>query len=180
MKFTALLSVAATFAAVLGSGARADAPAGAAASASEAHTAGVTILKPEDAKYQAVAIAPACNTLVGMRGDPTKEAATFLTRMTGGCVVPWHWHKATEEVVMLKGTAVAQMKDGKPVTLTAGAYTQLPSRHVHRFRCSSKEPCFMYVVSDAPFGITYVAADGTTLQPSDAIAKSEKEGHPDW
>jgi quercetin dioxygenase-like cupin family protein len=178
MKLTALLSVAVV--ATLGSGARADAPAGSAAKASEGHTAGVTVLKPEDANYQAVPIAPACNTLVGMRGDPTKEAATFLTRMTTGCVVPWHWHQATEEVVMLKGTAVAQMKDGKPVTLTAGAYTQLPSKHVHRFRCASKEACFMYVVSDAPFGINYVAEDGTALQPAEAIAKSEKEGHPGW
>ena len=144
------------------------------------HSEGVTILKPEDAKYVSVPIAPACNTLVGTRGDPTKEAATFLTRMTGGCVVPWHWHHATEEVLMIKGTAVAQMKDGQPLTLKAGAYIQLPTKHAHRFRCASQATCYMYVVSDAPFDINYVTADGGALTPADALAKSAKEGHAGW
>jgi quercetin dioxygenase-like cupin family protein len=115
-----------------------------------------------------------------MRGDPAKGASSFLTRMTADCLVPWHWHHATEEVLLIKGKAVAQMKDGQPVTLEAGAYTQLPANHVHRFRCASKTPCYMYVVADAPFDINYVAADGAALTPADALAKAQKEGHPDW
>ena len=144
------------------------------------HAAGVTLLKPEDAKYAPVAIAPACNTLVGMRGDPAKQPSSFMVRMTGDCLVPWHWHHATEEVVLIKGKAVAQMKGGQPVTLASGAYTQLPANHVHRFRCESKAPCYMYVVADAPFDINYVSGDGAALTPADALAKAEKEGHPDW
>jgi len=136
--------------------------------------------RPEDAPYAATPVTPPCNTLVGTRGDPSKEASTFLVKMTGGCVVSWHWHHATEEVVMLKGTSVAQMKGGKPITLRAGSYSQLPSKHVHRFRCSSKEPCYIFVVGDAPFDVNFVNDDGKAMTAAESIAWIQKMGHKGW
>jgi len=136
--------------------------------------------QPEDAPYTATPITPPCNTIVGTRGDPTKEASTFLVKMIGGCVVSWHWHHATEEVVVLKGTSVAQMKGGKPVTLKAASYSQLPAKHVHRFRCSSKEACYIFVVGDAPFDVNYVNEDGKAMTAAESIALIQKVGHTGW
>ena len=151
-----------------------------AAGAGEKPMTGKMVLHPENAPYATVPIAPECNALVGMRGDPTKEAATFLVRMTGGCVVAWHWHHATEEVLLIKGSAVAQMKGSQPTTLGAGAYLQLPAEHVHRFRCASKQPCYMFVVADRPFDMNYVDEKGTAVTPADAIAATSKGEHPGW
>jgi len=138
------------------------------------------VLHPQDAHYVTVSVAPKCNGLAGMRGDPVKEAATFLVRMTGGCVVGWHWHHGTEEVLLIKGTAVAQMKGGEPTTLGPGAYIQLPAYHVHRFRCASRQPCYMFVVADRPFDINYVAENGAALTPAEAVAATAKGKHPGW
>ena len=135
---------------------------------------------PEDAPYAATPLTPRCNTLVGTRGDPSKEAATFLTKMTSGCIVSWHWHHATEELVVLKGTAVAQMKGGKPIVLEQGSYSQLPTRHVHRFRCSSKETCYIFVVGDAPFDVNFVNDDGKAMTAAEAIAYTDRVGHAGW
>jgi quercetin dioxygenase-like cupin family protein len=136
--------------------------------------------KPEDAPYAATPLTAPCNTLYGTRGDPSKQAATFLTRMTTGCIVSWHWHHATEEVVILKGTAVAQMKGGKPVTLKPASYSQLPAMHTHRFRCASKETCYIFVVGDGPFDINYVTEDGKPMTTAESLALIEKVGHSGW
>jgi quercetin dioxygenase-like cupin family protein len=149
------------------------------AATSDSHPA-VMIDQPEKAQFQSVPGVPACNTMVGTRGDPSKEPATFLVKMTSGCVVPWHWHRATEEVILLKGTAVAQMKAEKPIVLKAASYSQLPVKHVHRFRCSSKEACYVFVVADAPFDINYVDATGKEITPAEAIAEVERDGHRGW
>jgi quercetin dioxygenase-like cupin family protein len=141
---------------------------------------GRVIMAPESAQYSTVPVAPSCNALVGTRGDPRNEAATFLGRLTNGCVVPWHWHHATEEVLLIKGTAVAQMWGRDPITVKAGAYLQLPAHHVHRFRCASAAPCYMFVVADAAFDINYVADSGTAITPEAAIASVRNNQHPGW
>ena len=161
-------------------GAAAAEPAKAPDSTASAAMAAKLFAKPEDAPFVSTPITPPCNMLYGTRGDPSKEAATFLVRMTSGCIVSWHWHHATEEVVMLKGTAVAQMKDGKPITLRAASYSQLPAMHVHRFRCASKTPCFVFVVGDAPFDINYVSDDGKPLTFTESQAIIDKVGHAGW
>jgi quercetin dioxygenase-like cupin family protein len=141
---------------------------------------GKLFAKPEDAPYQATPITPPCNTIVGTRGDPSKEASTFLVRMSSGWIVSWHWHHATEEVVMLKGTSVAQMKGGKPVTLKPASYSQLPSKHTHRFRCSSKETCYIFIVGDAPFDVNYVDESGKAMTAAESQALVAKVGHTGW
>jgi quercetin dioxygenase-like cupin family protein len=143
-------------------------------------TAAKLFARPEDAPYVTTAITPPCNTLVGTRGDPSKEASTFLTKMTSGCIVSWHWHHATEELVVLKGTAVAQMKGGKPVILRPASYAQLPTKHVHRFRCASKETCYIFVVGDAPFDVNFVNEDGKAMTAAESIAYIQKVGHTGW
>jgi quercetin dioxygenase-like cupin family protein len=136
---------------------------------------GLEIPQPDKADFKTVPGVPSCTTIAGLRGDPSKEAATLMVRMTSGCVVPFHWHHATEEVVMLQGTAVTQMMGGKPYELKPGSYSQLPKEHVHRMRCASKEDCYNFVVADRAFDIFFVDAAGKAISTEQALAAAEKD-----
>jgi len=69
--------------------------------------------------------------------------------------------------MMVSGVARVEMKDGTPLTLRAGGFTMLPSRHVHQFRC--EQDCLLYIYSDVAFDIHYVNGQGTEISPADAL-----------
>lgn len=140
----------------------------------------LTILKPLDAEFKAVPNAASCNTMMSLRGDLSKEASTFTSRMTPGCVAPWHWHSSTEEIVMQQGTARMQMDDAStaPITLETGAYAQLPREHLHRFKCMEGPDCVILVVADRAFDIHWVDKDRKEISFGEAL-KLEQQS-PAW
>jgi quercetin dioxygenase-like cupin family protein len=140
----------------------------------------LTILHPMDAKFRPVPNAATCNTMASLRGDLSKEAATFTSRMTPGCVAPWHWHSSTEEVVMLQGTARMQMESptSKPMTLPPGSYSQLPREHLHRFKCLPGKDCVILVITDRAFDIHWVDKSRKEISFDQAL-KLEKTS-PAW
>lgn len=110
---------------------------------------------------------PKCAPGSVQSGDPAKGPSIILAKTSTGCMVPWHWHTPNEHLMMVKGTARLEMKDGKPGTLRAGDYAMLPAKHVHQFVCTSS--CVFYVHSDGPFDIHYVNAQGNELAPEEAL-----------
>ncbi len=70
-------------------------------------------------------------------------------------------------MLLAAGFASAQGQEGKPLTLKAGRFAMLPSRHVHEFHCAT--PCSLYVHSDAAFDIHYVDDQGKEISPADAM-----------
>jgi hypothetical protein len=82
-------------------------------------------------------------------------------------VVPWHWHTASERLMLVSGAARVDMKDGAPFTMHAGGFTMMPSKHVHQFTC--QQACLMYISSDAAFDLHYVNAQGGEISPADAL-----------
>jgi quercetin dioxygenase-like cupin family protein len=140
----------------------------------------LTILKPLDAAFKAVPNAASCNTMLSLRGDMSKEASTFTSRMTPGCVAPWHWHKSTEEIVMQQGTARMQMEDSTqaPVTLRTGSYSQLPRDHLHRFKCLKGPDCVILVIADRAFDIHWVDKKRNEITFDEALALEKKS--PAW
>jgi len=74
--------------------------------------------------------------------------------------------------MMVSGSIRMEMKDAKPVTLHAGGFALMPSRHVHQATCT--KPCTLYVYSDAIFDMHYVDAKGQELSPDEAL-KAVKE-----
>ena len=78
---------------------------------------------------------PQCMTGAVQEGDPSKGNAVLLLKAQSGCMVPWHWHTPSEQLMMVSGRAKAEMKDGAPVILRAGDYLNLTSKHVHQFTC---------------------------------------------
>ena len=89
---------------------------------------------------------PQCMMGAAQEGDPSKGNAVLLLKAQTGCMVPWHWHTPSEQLMMVSGRAKAEMKDAGPVILRAGDYLNLTSRcssvHVHgflhAFRCDRR------------------------------------------
>ena len=114
---------------------------------------------------------PACTSGSVQSGDPSKGPSIILAKAATGCTIPWHWHTPNENLMMITGVARAEMKDGKAVTLRAGAFALMPAKHVHRFTCT--RTCMLYIYSDAAFDIHYVDGQGKEISPDDAL-KSAK------
>jgi quercetin dioxygenase-like cupin family protein len=118
-------------------------------------------------KFTNMAVLPSCMTLSVQRGDPSKGPSVILLKFKAGCVVPWHWHTAAEQLMVVSGTGKAQMKDGKPVTVHPGDYMFLPAKHVHTFAAVTEVT--MFDLPDGPFDIHYVDASGNEIPPDQAL-----------
>ena len=123
-------------------------------------------------KFAPIAGLPPCLTGAVKRGDPSKESFVVLAKVTAGCKIPWHWHTATEELMVVAGRAKVEMreaerKEASPATLGSGDYIHLPSKHVHQFTCQSV--CKLFITSDRAFDIHYVDAAGKEIPQDEAL-----------
>lgn len=119
-------------------------------------------------KFAPVAGLPTCVQIAIESGDPAQGAFVALAKAKAGCTVPWHWHTAGEQLMIVEGTARVQMKDmGKPVALRPGGFAMMPSHHIHEFRCT--EACTFFLYSDQKFDIHYVDPQGKELRPEEAL-----------
>lgn len=100
-------------------------------------------------------------------GDPSKGSSVIFAKIPAGCSIPWHWHTPNEHVMIVSGVGRMDMKDGKPLTMRAGAFALMASRHVHQFRC--QRACQLYIYSNVAFDIHYVDAKGNEISPQDAM-----------
>jgi hypothetical protein len=100
-------------------------------------------------------------------GDPAAGPSIIFARVNAGCIIPWHWHTPNENVMIVSGTALIDMKDAKSVTLTSGGYAMMMSHHAHQFTCKAG-PCQFYVYSDAAFDLHYVDSKGNEMTPAAA------------
>jgi quercetin dioxygenase-like cupin family protein len=115
---------------------------------------------------------PTCTMGAVQSGDPSSGASVILVKATSGCVVPWHWHTPTEQLMIVSGRAKAEMKDGSPAAVHAGDYLSMPSKSPHQFTCVTA--CTFFVASDAAFDIHYVDASGNEIPAEQALKKSSK------
>ena len=134
------------------------------------------VVQPADkAKYGGLAVLPSCTTFSVERGDPTSGPSLLLIKAESGCVIPWHWHTAPEELMLVDGTAKLEMKGESAQTLTKGAYVHLPGRHHHQFTCQSQ--CLMFNNIAGTFDIHYLDKSGNEIPVAQALqAVNEKPG----
>jgi len=125
-----------------------------------------------DMKFAPFPNVPTCFAGAVEHGDPGTGPSTFFIKGTKGCEVPMHFHSATEQVIMVNGTARIQMKGDQLRTLKAGAFASAPARHPHNFTCASA--CEFYVVSDGPFDIHYINDAGTEITFEQAVKPAGK------
>jgi quercetin dioxygenase-like cupin family protein len=115
---------------------------------------------------------PKCMTGSVQNGDPTKGASTILAKSAPGCTVPWHWHTADEQLMMISGAARVSMKEGKPEAVRSGDYLALPGKQVHQFTCVSA--CTLFIAPSGAFDIHYVGKDGKEISAEDALKSKAK------
>jgi quercetin dioxygenase-like cupin family protein len=115
---------------------------------------------------------PTCMTLSVQDGDPSKDAAVILANFASGCVVPWHWHTATEHLMIVSGHAKGEMKGGSPVALSVGDYLLLPGKSIHQFHCVAA--CTVFLSIDGAFDIHYMDASGKEITPDEALKSAMK------
>lgn len=115
---------------------------------------------------------PTCAKASVQNGDPSKEPSVILAKIATGCKIPWHWHTANENLMLVSGVARLETKDGKPLVLRQGGFARMPSRHIHQMHCTSR--CMLYIQSDGAFDIHYVDAQDKEITPEEAL-KAVKE-----
>ncbi len=147
---------------------------------------GAVALRADDAKPMFAAIKstkftnlpglPTCMTAAILKGDPSKEAAVILLKLSTGCAVPWHWHTAAENLMIVSGSGKVAMKDGGVINAGPGDYGFLPAKHVHQFTCVAS--CTLYDLPLGAFDIHYVDATGNEIPPEKALEKPKVKGGP--
>ena len=86
-------------------------------------------------------------------GDPESSASTLLLKATPGCTVPWHYHTAVEQLIVISGAVLTEMSDHPASLLLAGGFAVMASQVPHRFACQGKDECLMMVIFDRKYDI---------------------------
>jgi quercetin dioxygenase-like cupin family protein len=96
-------------------------------------------------------------------GNPDTGPSTFLLKAPAGCQVAPHYHTAEEQLIVVRGTVLTEMKGMQSVELTAGGVAVMPAKAVHWFSCTGKDACLMVVTFNQKYDIVWVdaAASGT-------------------
>ncbi len=123
-------------------------------------------------KFMNLPMLPSCMTLSAQHGDPMKGAAILLIKFKSGCVVPWHWHTADENLLMVSGKGKAEMKSGGAHPMAMGDYIFLAGKQVHQFTCISS--CVLFDVIGGAFDIHYVDSEGKEIPVEQALKPMAK------
>ena len=129
-------------------------------------------LDPRTLKFIQIPDMPACASAAILRGNPRSGPAWVLLKLASGCRVPWHWHTANEDLVVISGRGTVAMKEGPPLEFVPGAYSNLPSHHAHQASCS--RDCLLFNAADAAFDVHYVDASGEEIPPKEALKQPAK------
>ena len=138
-------------------------------------TQGIVAKNPADVRLAAIPDAPACFVAAVEEGNPAKEASVMMMRGTAGCSVPRHWHPSAERIMLIEGSARAEVAD-TGVTLMPGGYLSVPPRHPMRFACMTS--CELFVYTDGPFEIHYVDATGREIPAAEALKPTKRGARP--
>jgi len=89
-------------------------------------------------------------------GDPAKGPSTIILKAPPNCLVPWHYHTAEEQLIVVQGNVRTEMEGMSPRALGPAGFAMMPSKAKHQFSCRSKTACVMFVAFDRPYDIFWV------------------------
>jgi len=140
----------------------------------------LTVLDPNKTDYTEVPGSAGAFQVKPLGDDAARQFKTYLSRIAPGAGLTWHWHTLAEEFVILKGTALTQIKDQPPVRLEAGAYSQFPGKTIHRFCNGGQDECIVFAVGAAAYDIHWVDDGGNEISEDDAKLRRERESKTGW
>lgn len=146
-----------------------------AAAAFAQNTDQASVVPMATSKFITLPVVPACLTLSPQSGDPNKGEAMLLMKMKPACMVPWHWHTASEDLMIVSGKGKIEMKGAPAHNVSSGDYVHLPSKHIHQFSCSTN--CTFFLRISSAFDIHYVDKDGNEL-PVEQVVKPATKSKP--
>jgi quercetin dioxygenase-like cupin family protein len=86
-------------------------------------------------------------------GDPDKGPSTIILKAPANCLVPWHYHTAGEELIVVQGNVKTEMDGMSAHVLGPGGFAGMPSKVKHQFACQSSAGCVMFVSFDRKYDI---------------------------
>ena len=86
-------------------------------------------------------------------GDPATGPSTWILKAPAGCVVPWHYHTAEEQLIVISGSVLAEMSEHPRTRLGPGGFAVMGSRMAHQFTCRKGAACLMMVAFDRAYDI---------------------------
>jgi quercetin dioxygenase-like cupin family protein len=89
-------------------------------------------------------------------GDPDKGPSTFALKAPPGCVVPWHYHTAAEQLIVVHGEVLTEMEGMRATTLGPGGFASMLSLEKHQFTCTGATQCLLFVTFDRTYDIHWV------------------------
>lgn len=94
-------------------------------------------------------------------GDPAKGPSTIILKAPPNCLVPWHFHTAQEQLIVVQGTVQTEMQGMSARPLGPGGFAMMPGKAKHQFSCQSKTACVMFVTFDRTYDIFWVKDNKT-------------------
>lgn len=86
-------------------------------------------------------------------GDPLAGPSTFVLKAPPGCVVPWHFHTAEEQAVVIRGDMKMEMTGESPAHLGPGGFAVMAGKVAHKFTCTGKSDCIVTVFFNGKYDI---------------------------
>ena len=86
-------------------------------------------------------------------GNPATGPSTIILKAPPKCLVPWHFHTAEEQLIVVQGSVRTEMTGMSTRLLGPGGFAFMPSKAIHRFSCQSKTGCVMFVTFDRVYDI---------------------------
>jgi anti-sigma factor ChrR (cupin superfamily) len=88
-------------------------------------------------------------------GDYATGPSTLILKTPSKCVVPWHSHNSAEQLIVIRGSVLAEMEGMAPTVLDPGGFAMMPKHTKHEFSCKSNNECIMVVSFDGATTTTW-------------------------
>jgi hypothetical protein len=88
-------------------------------------------------------------------GNPATGPSTWILKAPAGCVVRWHSHTAEEQLIVVTGSVLGEMRGQPPTRLDPGGFAMMPGHMAHKFTCRGPDACVMFVTFDRTYDIQW-------------------------